>query len=107
MDAFWRITAIMLRDRVRVALAATFLVLSAIGLGAGVLSVLPMLRLIIADGARKSLVDLATEHNAASPMIPVPETIVAMLPADPFDGVALMLGFVVLLSLLSGPVSAQ
>lgn len=102
MDAFWRITAIMLRDRLRVGLAALFLVLSAVGLGAGVLSVLPMLKMIIADGERKSLVELANEHNADAPLISVPDAVIAVLPADPFHGVALILGFVVLLTLFGG-----
>ena len=78
------------RYRLGLVVAMVFAFVSAAGLGVGLLGLGPILKIILADGGR-SLVDVALEHNAGSPTIAVPNAIIARLPAEPFDGVVLVI----------------
>lgn len=94
MSSFWQFARLMLRDRGRLSLAIFFAFLSAGGLGVGLLSLGPMMAMILnPDPAeRKSLVELATEYNADSPIIRMPEWVIAQLPDSPFEGILLIIG---------------
>ncbi|MCH8823759.1 MAG: ABC transporter ATP-binding protein [Planctomycetes bacterium] len=99
MNAFWHFAKIMLRRRAAVAWALFFALISAGGLGAGILSLGPMLKSILKSD---SLFTLAEKYNQEDHFIAVPEFVIAKLPADRLDGVMLVIGFIAVLTILGG-----
>ncbi len=95
MDAFWKFARQMLRQRRTVIWACIFAVINAGGLGVGLLSMMPMLKLILETGS--TLPELANQSPLA-----IPQWLVAWLPADRFQGVALLVGFLALLTVVGG-----
>ena len=90
MSSFWHFTKQLLRARGLLVLTVVFAVLSATGLGVGLLSLAPILKVILGkDGG--SLQSIAREFNAGDPWIPVPEWALMQLPSDPMQGVVLVL----------------
>ncbi|MGI9014761.1 MAG: ABC transporter ATP-binding protein [Phycisphaerales bacterium] len=79
----------MLRFRRTLVWAMVFAVLSAVGLGTGLMSLGPMLGLVLGEGGR-SLPQLAHEFNAENSWISIPEWFINVLPTDPFRGVVLI-----------------
>ena len=96
MNAFWHFAKIMLRRRAAVAWALFFALISAGGLGAGILSLGPMLKSILKSD---SLFTLAEKYNQEDHFIAVPEFVIAKLPADRLDGVMLVIGFIAVLTM--------
>jgi len=92
MDAFWRFVRQMLaHHRGGLTLALLLAFLSAGGLGIGLLSLAPMLKIILNPADGRSLVNLAVEYNAVpGRTLTIPGAIVDRLPADPFGGVVLI-----------------
>jgi subfamily B ATP-binding cassette protein MsbA len=86
------------RNRGALALSLLFAMLSAGGLGLGLLSLAPILRSILGEGS--SLAAMAIEHNAAGRMPPIPPAVVGRLPTDPLAGVATMIGALAVLTVL-------
>ncbi|MHC4828085.1 MAG: hypothetical protein ACYTEY_16140, partial [Planctomycetota bacterium] len=84
MSPFWYFTKKMLRRRTTVAWALVFALITAGGLGAGLLSLGPMLRLILQDGS--SLPQLAEQFNARGHWLTIPPQIVSWLPQGRFEG---------------------
>lgn len=71
--------------------------ISAGGLGAGLVSLGPLLRLILEGRSRETVAELIRNYNENRPVFPVPETLVELLPSDPFRAViAIMSGLAVL-----------
>ncbi|MEL6328379.1 MAG: ABC transporter ATP-binding protein [Planctomycetota bacterium] len=96
MDAFWRAARRMLLFRGRLALAIVMAFVSAGGLGAGLLAIGPIFQAMIDQG--RPLPDLAREFNERSP-IDIPAGLIAALPADPYNGVAIIIAGLCVLTL--------
>ena len=90
MNAFWTFAKMMLKARLMLVMALVFAVLSAGGLGAGLLSLAPMLQVILGEDGG-SLRSLAEAHNLAGAFPTLPVGLVEALPNDPMDGVILLL----------------
>ncbi|MGD9692537.1 MAG: ABC transporter ATP-binding protein [Phycisphaerales bacterium] len=88
MQEFWRLAGRMLRYRWMVALAAVAAVISAAGLGVGLLGLAPILANILGDEPRL-LPDLARDVNQALAKLNlnIPESWIASLPSGRFDAV--------------------
>ncbi|MCH8152682.1 MAG: ABC transporter ATP-binding protein [Planctomycetes bacterium] len=99
MAAFWTYVRQMLRNRATVAWAFVFALISASGLGVGLLTLGPMLRLILRGD---SLDQLARQFNEKEPWIRVPDEIIARLPPERFDGVVLIICVIAVLTVLGG-----
>ena len=99
MAAFWTYVRQMLRSRATVAWAFVFALISASGLGVGLLTLGPMLRLILRGD---SLDQLARQFNEKEPWIRVPDEIIARLPPERFDGVVLIIFVIAVLTVLGG-----
>ena len=90
MSSFWHFTKQLLRARGLLAMTVVFAVLSAAGLGVGLLSLAPILKVILGEDGG-SLQTIAMQFNAGDPWIPVPQWLVTQLPSDPMQGVVLAL----------------
>jgi ABC-type multidrug transport system fused ATPase/permease subunit len=99
MSAFWIFARKLLRERVTLAFGMFFAVVSAGGLGVGLLSLAPILELMLGDEPR-SLFEIAEDYNQGGPMVAVPDWLLAELPSDPFQGVVLVLVAVGVLTIL-------
>ena len=99
MSAFWYFARKLLRERVTLALGVFFALVSAAGLGVGLLSLAPILKLMLGDEQR-SLPEIAQEYNATGPLVAVPDWLFEHLPTDPFEGVVLVLTSVGVLTIL-------
>ncbi len=86
MNAFWGFAGRMLRDRVRITLALLCALVSASGLGAGLLAVYPILETIF-EGSREGLPERAEAYNAGEPFVAVPQWVIERLPEGPFNAV--------------------
>jgi ABC-type multidrug transport system fused ATPase/permease subunit len=89
----------MLRRRAIVAWAFVFAVISAGGLGVGLLSLGPMFKSIFRG---HSLVDQALAHNQTDHWLTIPAEVIAKLPTDPFQGVLLIIGLIAFLTVFGG-----
>ncbi|MCP3902809.1 MAG: ABC transporter ATP-binding protein [Planctomycetes bacterium] len=98
MHAFWRLTKELLHERYVLVGAMIFAFVSAAGLGVGLLAILPIMKVVIADENRKSMADMANEYNAGEPLVAIPATVVGWLPTDPFMGVALIIALMIVLT---------
>ncbi len=99
MSAFWFFARQMLRRRATVAWAFVFAVISAGGLGVGLLSLGPMFKSIFRGD---SLVDQALAHNQTDHWLTIPSGVIAKLPTDPFQGVLLIIGLIAFLTVFGG-----
>ncbi|MED6306893.1 MAG: hypothetical protein VX563_02715, partial [Planctomycetota bacterium] len=90
MSSFWHFSKQLVRARGLLLLTLVFAVLSAAGLGVGLLGLAPILKVILGEDGG-SLRTIAEGFNAGGPLIQVPEALVARLPTDPLEGVVLVL----------------
>ncbi|MCP4795572.1 MAG: hypothetical protein GY885_05370, partial [Phycisphaeraceae bacterium] len=68
-------------------------IFSAGGLGVGLISLGPLLRIILEGRSKESVTQLIQEYNASRSGFDIPESLVNLLPADPFHAVvAIMVG---------------
>ncbi|MEE2907349.1 MAG: ABC transporter ATP-binding protein [Planctomycetota bacterium] len=98
MTDFWHFVKMMATRRLATGMALCFAIISAIGLGVGLLSLGPILAQVLDPVEGRSLRVMAEDVNAADGFWHVPDWIVAQLPTDIFDGVVLI---VVCLSILT------
>ena len=89
MRDFWWFARGLLRPRHEAIIALIGAFVSAGGMGAGLLSLGPLLQLILKDGT--SLQQIVRNFNAKGEWIQVPEWFVNALPADPYGGVICIL----------------
>ncbi len=95
MTQFWLFTKKMFRRRATVTWAFIFAMVSAGGLGVGLVMLGPMLKMLLEEG--NNLPGLAEQFNAKGHWITIPDPLIAILPPDPFIGIVwLMLGILVL-----------
>ena len=99
MSAFWIFARKLLRERVALTFGLIFAVISAGGLGVGLLSLAPILELMLGDESR-SLLQIAQDYNADDPVIAVPGWLLSELPSDPFEGVVVVLVAVGILTII-------
>jgi ABC-type multidrug transport system fused ATPase/permease subunit len=92
----------MFNWRGRLIVALLLAAFSALGLGVGLLSLGPALSLIVDPENGKSLIQLAQDHNASSPLFAVPTWLMSMLPEGRFDGVIFILVGVAGLTIVGG-----
>ncbi len=106
MHSFWTVTRRMLRDRLTMAVALMFAFITAGGLGVGLLSMMPVMRLILDKEKGKSLVMLANDYNAdPTHVLHIPQFVIWNLPTGRYDGVILImvsLGLITLFGNLAG-----
>lgn len=89
----------MLRYRLAVFGAICFAFVSAGGLGAGLVSLGPLLELILEGRDGATLRSLAESHVESGAFPPIPEGLVSILPTDPLAGVAMIMGGLLFLTL--------
>ncbi len=95
MNQFWLFTKKMFRRRATVTWAFIFAMVSAGGLGVGLVMLGPMLNMLLEQG--NNLPGLAEQFNANGHWITVPRWLIEILPPDPFMGIVwLMLGILAL-----------
>jgi len=99
MGAFFHFARRLLDRPARLAWTLLFAAVSAAGLGVGLLSLVPILKLILGEGG-KSLQALAADFNASDPWMRIPTEVVERLPSDPFSGVVLILTCVGVLTIV-------
>ena len=102
MQPFWRFARQLLRRRTTVVWAFIFAFISASGLGIGLLTLGPMLRLILDQDEGTSLAELARQFNTAHHWVTIPNAVIARLPEGRFEGVVLIVGGIVVLTVLGG-----
>jgi len=91
MGAFWQFAARLLRHKRQLAAALALALVSAGGLGAGLMALAPVLEVLLKR--RESLGSWVAEH---APWVPGP--VIDSLPSDPFSGVLLVFGGLLLLT---------
>ncbi len=82
------------------AAALFFAMLSALGLGVGLLSLAPVLEQIVHPESGRGLAELAVEFNASGPWVSIPQWIIELLPTGRFEGVVLVLVFLTCLTIV-------
>jgi len=86
----------------RLVLALFLAAFSALGLGIGLLSLGPALSLILDPEEGKSLLQLASAHNAGDHFLQVPQWLMSILPEGRFEGVIFLLVGVGCLTVVGG-----
>ncbi len=98
MRDFWWFARRMLRHRAEIALLVLGASVSAGGLGAGLLGLGPVLRLILTDGG--SLAQLCQQWNAGHAWARIPEGVILVLPTSAYGGVVVLMIGLALLTLV-------
>ena len=88
----------MLHHRGTLIWATIFAIISAAGLGVGLMSLGPMMGLVIGDNG-KALPELARDYNNSTPLFEIPEWLIAQLPTDQYHGVLLLVVFMAFLTI--------
>ena len=99
MNPFWMFTRKMFRRRTTIAWAFLFALISAGGLGVGLVTMGPMLNMILSGS---NLPGMAQRFNEQGHMVTIPPWLIALLPADPFDGIVVMMGGILFLTVFGG-----
>ena len=90
----------LLRHRALFTWAMVFAVISALGLGVGLVSLGPMLRIILDGNNGETVATMIQQYNQTQPMIKVPDFAIGLLPEEPFRAVALMMSGIAILTLI-------
>lgn len=102
MDAFWIYAKEMLRMRGWLVLGAIFALLSAGGVGAGLVALGPTLEILLdseSGGLRQFMTDKVSANSDGLLSMLSPEQI-SMLPADPFDSIVLIMSVMAVLTVI-------
>jgi subfamily B ATP-binding cassette protein MsbA len=102
MSPFWTFAKGMLRDRAAIAGAVAFAFISAISMGGGLLAIVPVLKNLLEPGGKSlpEIVRQATDKPYLKWL--VPDSLVAALPKDPFQGLVLVIVGLGLLTVIGG-----
>ena len=90
----------LLQQRGLFTLAIIFAVLSAVGLGVGLVSLGPMLRIILDGNSGENVATMIAQYNSTQPIIKVPEFAIEFLPPEPFNAVAMIMAGIGILTIL-------
>ncbi len=74
--------------------------ISAGGLGAGLISLGPLLKIVLAGDAEESATDLVQQYNQNRDFLQIPESVVAIVPSDPFSAVLLIMAGLAVLTVI-------
>ena len=105
MDSFWKFSKQMLRMRVHLLFGAFFALISAGGVGAGILAVKPILDILLEPGTNglqtiaQNAANEAIEKDSWYAGMITPEWI-ADLPASPFDSIVWIMGTLAVLTII-------
>lgn len=99
MGPFLSFARLLLKTPGQLALALLFATISAAGLGAGLLSLGPVLRIMLGDSAT-TLPELLAQYNASNPLVLAPAFLTEWLPAGRAEGVFLLLGALACLTVI-------
>ncbi len=99
MKNFWRFAKHILRYRTTVALALIAALISAACFGAGIATIPIILNAMIGGDSTQTLPQLAARYNARIDHL-VPQEWIDSLPSDAFQGVLVVLGIVLVLTLI-------
>ena len=99
MGPFLSFARRLLRYPGELSLALFFAAISAAGLGAGLLGLAPILRMILGEKGT-ALPELAKQFNTENPSFAIPEFLIGWLPEGRLEGVMLILGGLALLTVL-------
>ncbi len=104
MSNFWHFAKHLLHEKTTLFWAMAFAFFSAGGLAAGLLSVGPLLKILVNPSSGKSLVDMAHDFNDKGGWGPflIPDSIIGLLPTDPFRGLLLILTGLAILTIVGG-----
>ncbi|MEE2819129.1 MAG: ABC transporter ATP-binding protein, partial [Planctomycetota bacterium] len=91
MTNFKHFAKLLLTWRLRFVCGLLLAVVSALGLGVGLLSLGPALSLILDPENGKNLIQLAQEHNSSNAFPTIPDGLISLLPDGRFDGVLFIL----------------
>ena len=100
MKSFWIFVRQLARQKGMLFLTLVFAVLSAIGLGIGILSLAPVLTEILHPVEGRGLAGLAVEFNEEGHWFQFHAWVINALPTDQFDGVVLVLLFITALTMV-------
>ena len=105
MDSFWQFARRMLRYKAMIVWAMVFAVLSAGGLGVGLVSIAPVLKTILAEGGR-GLPDVAEAYNQQVPVwlgwASLSQATIDALPQGRFTAVVIIVSALGVLTLFGG-----
>jgi ABC-type multidrug transport system fused ATPase/permease subunit len=105
MDSFWQFARRMLRYKAMIVWAMVFAVLSAGGLGVGLVSIAPVLKTILAEGGR-GLPDIADAYNQQVPVwlgwAQLSQPTIDALPQGQFTAVVVIVSVLGVLTLFGG-----
>ncbi|MSR70387.1 MAG: ABC transporter ATP-binding protein [Phycisphaerales bacterium] len=99
MGPFLSFARRLLRSPGQLALTLVFAAISASGLGAGLLALGPILRLLLGESG-STLPDLAATFNATKPWVLIPDALIQTLPVGRMDGVWVILTGLAALTIL-------
>jgi len=101
MNGFWRFARQLLDEKPTLIAAMVFALISAGGLGAGLVALGPILSMMFEEG-EQSLRTIAEKHNAeATGMdVTIPQWVIEQLPRDAFLGICLLIGGLMLLTVV-------
>lgn len=100
MKYFWTFVARMAKQRAMLALTLLFALLSALGLGVGLLSLAPVISQIVHPDDGRGLKTLASDYNAEGGWVLIPEWLINILPSSQFNGVVAMIILIAVLTVL-------
>ena len=100
IDGFRHLLPRLLRHPSRLAGSIFFAMISAGGLGVGLVSLGPLLRIILAGEANESASELVRQYNDQRTFLQIPESIVELVPSDPFSAVLLIMAGLAVLTLI-------
>ncbi len=100
MDAFWQLAKDLLKQRVRVALALVCAAISAFGLGAGLIGLLPILKAVLEEERAKGLPELIAELDGHV-WGAIPDAWIDAIPdTGPFEAVVWIVGVLGVMTIL-------
>ncbi|MDG2291765.1 MAG: ABC transporter transmembrane domain-containing protein, partial [Phycisphaerales bacterium] len=100
MRSFWKFVGRMAQQRAMLVWTMLFALLSALGLGVGLLSLAPVLSQIVHPEDGRGLQAVAEEFNAEGSWLQIPSWIVDLLPVDQFDGVVFLIIAIAVLTIV-------
>ncbi|MEM7227505.1 MAG: ABC transporter ATP-binding protein [Planctomycetota bacterium] len=108
MGDFLRFVRLMVRDRAMLSFALAFACVSALLTGAGIVTLVPVIQMIVDQEGGRNLQDIARDFNAKEHSVlgfdnwqaAIPTSMIESLPADRFQGVILIVVILCIMTLI-------